>query len=220
MVDNRPILAAPVAPVLRHLIDDAVHRAVSGVTSKDGYMRCADYAIVGARVLTLLTQVTYRPVAGGEVMNFGDGMLYVLCSPRARRRNAKHLSQLSRYHCWIEGKHAYPDGSSRVEVVDFTVRHDHAAASEVGIPFKRMHECFLWTWKDEDVVPPELHSHPAFAKGGLRWRWAERDCTDLLRAYEKERPNHFARQVSRALDLFADRVENGVDHLKSFAMSK
>ena len=146
-------MTTPLAPVLRHLIDGAVHRVVSDATTKDGYMRCAEYAIVGARVLTLLTQVAYRPFAGGEVMDFGDGVLYALCSTRERRRNAKHLSQLSRYHCWIEAKYAGADGASRTEVVDFTVRRDHIAAREMGLPFARTHQRFLWTWEDEVIVP-------------------------------------------------------------------
>ncbi|CAN0624398.1 protein of unknown function [Burkholderia multivorans] len=49
--------------------------------------------------------------------------------------------------------------------------------------------------------------HPAFAKQGRHWRWPERDCTELLRAYERERPSYFSRQVSRALNLLADQVE-------------
>ena len=68
MVGNRPILTASVAPVLRPLIDEVVHRAVSEAI--DGYMRCVDYAIVGARVLSLLTEVPYLPFAGGEVVDF------------------------------------------------------------------------------------------------------------------------------------------------------
>ncbi len=171
-------------------------------------MRCADYAIVGARVLTLLTHVPYRPFAGGEVMDFGGGALYVLCSTRERRRDAKHLSQLSRYHCWIEAKHTLADGAARTEIVDFTMRHDPVVAREVGMPFSRTTQGFLWVWEDEDTVPPELRDHAAFIKKGPRWRWAERECTALLRAYEKERSNYFDHQVARALTLLADQVES------------
>ncbi len=170
-------------------------------------MRCADYAIVGAQFLTLLTGVRYRPVAGGEVMDFGDGNLYVLCSTRERRRTAKHLSQLARYHCWIEARHTDADGRHRTEIVDFTMRHDAKVAAMLGMAFSGSDQPYLWGWEDEHPVPAELRDHPAFAKQGLHWRWVERDCTELLRAYERERPSYFSRQISHALNLLADQVE-------------
>lgn len=205
-----PILAAPIRAALHPVIDEVVHRSVSEATTKDGYMRCADYAIVGARVLSMLTGVRYRPVAGGEVMDFGSGNLFALCSTRERRRAARHLSQLARYHCWIEARHTDADGRARTEVIDFTMRHDARVASMVGMPFTGSRGTYWWGWDDEHIVPAELRDHPAFAKQGPRWRWAERECTVLLRAYERERPNYFGRQVSRALHLLADRIERDV----------
>jgi hypothetical protein len=207
---STPILTAPLDAALHPVIDEVVHRSVSEATTKDGFMRCADYAIVGAQFLTLLTGVRYRPVAGGEVMDFGDGNLYALCSTRERRRTAKHLSQLSRYHCWIEGRHTDADGCVRTEIVDFTMRHDATVAGLLGMAFSREHQRYHWGWDDEHTVPANLHDHPAFAKQGPCWRWAERDCTELLRAYERERPNYFSRQVSRALNLLADQIESNV----------
>ncbi|KVK90083.1 hypothetical protein [Burkholderia sp. MSMB1498] len=204
---NSPILTVPISLALRPVIDEVVHRSVSEATTKNGYMRCADYAIVGARVLTMLTGTRYRPVAGGEVMDFGDDTLFVLCSTRERRRAAKHLSQLARYHCWIEARHTDAAGLARTEVIDFTMRHDEIVASMVGMSFSRSHQAYFWGWDDEHAVPAELRDHPAFAKQGPYWRWAERECTTLLRAYERERPGYFGRQVARALNLFADRVE-------------
>ncbi len=130
-----PILAAPIHAALHSVIDAVVHRSVSEATTKNGYMRCADYAIVGARVLSMPTGARYRPVAGGEVLDFGDGKLFVLGSTRERRRAAKHLSQLARYHCWIEARHTDADGRARTEVIDFTMRHDAMVASMVGVPF-------------------------------------------------------------------------------------
>jgi hypothetical protein len=206
--ESTPILTAPPDAELRRVIDDVVHRSVSEATTQDGFMRCANYAIIGARLLALLTGLPYRPVAGGEVMDFGNGNLYVLCSTRERRRTAKHLSQLARYHCWIEARHTDADGRKRTEIVDFTLRHDAKVADMVGMAFVRAHQpSYIWGWEDEHAVPPELHDHPAFAKQGPRWRWVERECTALLRAYERERPDYFGRQISRALNLLADRVE-------------
>jgi len=173
-------------------------------------MRCANYAIVGARVLSVLTDVRYLPVAGGEVMDFGEGNFYALCTTRERRRTAKHLSQLARYHCWIEARHTGDDGLARTEVVDFTVRHDAAVASAVGMAFTRAHRAYFWGWENEHGVPAELQDHPVFAKHGPRWRWAERECTALLRSYERERPDYFGRQVGRALNLLADQIERNM----------
>ncbi|MEC5409223.1 hypothetical protein VOM14_27090 [Paraburkholderia sp. MPAMCS5] len=203
-----PILNAPVDAALHSVVAEAVHRSVSAATTKDGYMRCADYAIVGAQFLTLLTGVRYRAVAGGEVMDFGNGNLYVLCSTRERRRSAKHLSQLARYHCWIEARHADAEGRTRTEIVDFTMRHDATVAAAIGVPFSGEKQPFLWAWEDDHPVPSELHDHPAFAKQGPHWRWVERDTTELLRGYERERPNYFSRQVSSALNLLADKIES------------
>ncbi|KVD80616.1 hypothetical protein WS62_26560 [Burkholderia sp. ABCPW 14] len=205
-----PILTVPIHAALRPVIDEVVHRSVSEATTKDGYMRCADYAIVGARLLSMLTGARYRPVAGGEVMDFGEHNLFVLCSTRERRRAAKHLSQLARYHCWIEASHTDADGLARTEIVDFTMRHDAMVATMVGMSFARPHQAYFWGWEDEHAVPAELRDHPAFAKQGPYWRWAERECTALLRAYERERPSYFGRQVSRALNLLADRIERDV----------
>jgi hypothetical protein len=202
-----PILTAPIPASLHAVVDEVVHRSVSEATTKDGYMRCANYAIVGARVLSLLTDARYRPIAGGEVMDFGEGNLYALCTTRERRRNARHLSQLARYHCWIEARHVGVDGHEQTEVVDFTLRHDATVASEVGMAFSRAHRTYFWGWESEHSVPAELRSHPAFEKHGPRWRWAERECTALLQAYERERPDYFGRQVACALNLLADQIE-------------
>jgi hypothetical protein len=202
-----PILSVPVPPTLQPVLDDVIHRSVSESTTKNGYMRCADYSIVGARVLSLLTGARYKPTAGGEVMDFGAGNLYVLCTTRERRRSARHLSQLARYHCWIEADHADASGQPRTEIVDFTMRHDPMVASMVGVTFAGAPQTYFWGWDDEHRVPPQLHDHPAFAKQGPYWRWEERECTSLLRAYERERPAYFSKQVSRALHLFAERIE-------------
>ncbi|MET5012881.1 hypothetical protein AAHH80_37750, partial [Burkholderia pseudomallei] len=48
-----PILAAPIRAALHPVIDEVVHRSVSVAPSKDGYMGCAVYAFVGARVLSM-----------------------------------------------------------------------------------------------------------------------------------------------------------------------
>ncbi|WDD90833.1 hypothetical protein Bsp3421_000713 [Burkholderia sp. FERM BP-3421] len=205
--DQPPILTVPVPHAVQPVLDEVIHRSVSESTTKHGYMRCADYAIVGARVLSLLTGARYRPIAGGEVMDFGAGNLYVLCTTRERRRTARHLSLLARYHCWIEAEHADAGGVARTEVVDFTLRHDPIVARTLGMAFAGPTNSYFWGWDDEHRVPPQLHDHPAFAKQGPYWRWEERECTSLLRAYERERPAYFSKQVSRALHLFAERIE-------------
>ncbi|RBL66287.1 hypothetical protein C3E98_038365, partial [Pseudomonas sp. MWU13-2625] len=148
---------------------------------------------------------SYRPFAGGEVLDFGGGNLYALCTTRERRRTARHLSQLARYHCWIEARHDI-GGRARKEIVDFTLRHDETVASNLGMPFARARHAYFWGWDDEHTVPAELRAHPVFATQSPVSRWAERQCMSLLRAYERERPGFFRRQVLRQLDLFAARV--------------
>src|SRR5579875_3502407 len=73
---SAPILPVPVPPVLRSLIDQTINAILEEAASSSGLEagpigRCGDYAIVGARVLTLLTRHPYVAVSGGELIDCG-----------------------------------------------------------------------------------------------------------------------------------------------------
>lgn len=208
-----PIVATPVPPQVRTLIDEAIHSTISKAyeaQTNDGFGRCAAYAIVGARILSLLTEHPYEAVAGSEVIDCGIGGPILVSSDRRTRRAAKTLAELSKYHCWIETHHSQADGSIRDEVVDFTRRHDHLVAETLGVAFTREHDdLFLWEWCDElhDTFPEAFRHHPALKGKKRLWMCAENDCTRLLLHYEEVMPAQFGTLTSAALADFADRVE-------------
>lgn len=209
---NPPIIGLPVAPEVRVRIDKVVHSSVANanaVTTSGGFARCADYAIVGARVLTLLTNHRYEAVAGGKVLDCGDRVAAILSEPRRTRRAAKSLAELSRYHCWIISNHASKDLPARTEIVDFTLRHDHLYAKTMGVSFSRQSRPdFLWDWLDAiDPLPAALGEHPAIKRRSPLQMWVDPECTNLLRKYERDRPSHFSAMTSAALTALADDVE-------------
>lgn len=212
-----PIVTYPVALTLRALIDEAVHSSISRAYEgrrQDGFGSCADYAVVGARVLSLLTKKPYRYVAGGEIVDCGNGVVAVLTTSRQNRRSVKHLSQLSRYHCWIECKHIV-NSESRTELVDFAVRHDPQIAQTLGLPYDRPErEPFLWCWRDElaqDLSRSPLKDHPFVLAQRLTCpMWPQAELTRLLRECEQERPHYFAGLTSTVLTALADRIETAM----------
>lgn len=214
---STPIVTFPVAPSLRALIDKAVHATISHAYKgrrDDGFGSCADYAIVGARVLSLLTEKPYRSVAGGELIDCGSGVVAVLTTDRRTRRSVKTLSELSRYHCWIECEHIV-NSKPRIELVDFTVRHDSLAARTLGLSYNRPErEPFLWCWRDElaqELSRPPLKDHPfVFAQRLTCPMWHQAELARLLRDCERGRPQYFAGLTSEVITTLADRIETGL----------
>ena len=115
--------------ILRPVIDQAINETLEASAQKSSLPlgvvgRCADFAIVGARLLSKITGHPYRSVSGGAVVDCGNNTCMIINPSRRNRRDARFLSSLRDYHCWIESVYRMADGHARVEVVDFTLRHD------------------------------------------------------------------------------------------------
>jgi len=209
---EKPIFEMPVPLEIKDLIDESLnavleetyaHRDIGPVG------KCHDYAIVGARVLTLLLKHPYRPVSGGEILDCGDGIFTVVCPSRMARRQARHLSEIAHFHCWIQADHVV-DGRLRLEIVDFTARHDEEFARALNIDFTRaITENYLWDWSEtiNERVPTPLRTHPAMRSLKKELMWVDRNCTRLLRNIERERDTYFSGLTSRVLNRLLDRLE-------------
>jgi hypothetical protein len=211
----KPFTRAPVPLALRPLVDEAVHSVLEGAVLQAGLsngsaFRCADYAILGARVLGKLTGHGYIAVAGKAIVDCGGSQFLAFTPPRMARRRAVTFSEVLGYHCWIESLHPMPGGKPRLEIVDFTVRHDWAAAKALGVPFTRDNvKLYLWDWSDAlKEPPPELHEHFGTGREASGWMWADAYSIRLLRKYETEYAAVFERLASLAIISFCDSLKD------------
>lgn len=191
-MNNSRHIECPVA--LRELIDSALHETMQQFfftkeLSSGTFGRCADYAIVGSRVLREITGQDFQIVAGGEVIDCGHGKYLILFPDRKSRRNAKSLAELKEYHCWIKLDHKFDGGVFRKEIIDFTVRHDSDVAHIMNIDFHRdASSDFIWTFEDLLGEPPQPVCKITNFKN---WFWEDKKCTDLLLKYEKQHKSIF-----------------------------
>src|SRR5450830_845812 len=135
-----PVTAFTLSPLIRSWIDEALNFVMEKAAVEAGLKagtlgRCADYAIVGARVLSRLSGHPYVAVSGGELIDCGGGRFIVLFPARSARRRARRLSDLKDYHCWIQSTHITPEGDARLEWIDFTIRHDGLVADMLGVSY-------------------------------------------------------------------------------------
>ncbi|MFJ9449427.1 MULTISPECIES: hypothetical protein [unclassified Herbaspirillum] len=209
----QPIIALPVAPVLRGLIDEALNAVMeeaagNACLSLGTLGRCADYAIVGARVLSKLSDHPHVAVAGGEIIDCGNGMYIVLFPTRSARRHARKLSDLKDYHCWIQSVHATPDGKERLEWIDFTIRHDPLVAKMFGILYSNPRKGdYLWDWYDSvPEVPADIRPQLSVNGNCGDWMWTDAICMRLLHKYEQEHDVLLNDLVARVLHRLADMV--------------
>jgi len=224
---SAPILPTPVPSVLRSLIDQTINAILEEAASSSGLEagpigRCGDYAIVGARVLTLLTGHTYVAVSGGELIDCGSGRYVVLNPSRAARRAVRKLSELKEYHCWIQALHDDAPNRSRVEIVDFTARHDEQVANLLGVPFTRTAApSYIWEWEDAlGDVPDDARAHMNTTRKKLGWLWEDPSCTRLLHKYEKDYDALFGRLTALAILRLADSFETALAAPKTTTLSE
>lgn len=206
---KRPVLSVPVAPDMRDLIDTALNTVMEQAAAEAGLSRgtlgrCADYALVGARVLSVLLDHPYEAMSGGEIIDCGSGLYVVLQPGREARRRARKLSDLRDYHCWIEACYPMPDGSRRRETIDFTMRHDRLVAEVFSLPYTREQPpSYLWEWQDQIApVPQEARAHLSANGRNGAWMWADKDCQRLLKKYDADHQallDRLAGQVLHAL---------------------
>lgn len=206
----------PVAPAMRDLIDEALNTVIEQAAADAGLSmgtlgRCADYALVGARVLSLLLGHPYVARSGGEVIDCGSGHYVVLHPGRDARRRAQRLSELKDYHCWIEALHPQPDGSMRREMIDFTTRHDPLVAAMFKLPYTRAHTPrYLWDWHANIVaVPPAARGRlPPGGRSG-DWMWPDPDCQRLLDLYAADFKELLGTLSCKVLERLIARLEGG-----------
>ncbi|MCG2583173.1 hypothetical protein [Massilia sp. TS11] len=201
LLDTLPTLPFPLGPAEQAAIDRCLHQVVADSRRNeavDGFGRCADYAILGAKVLTQLLGHPYSPVAGGQIIDCGADEHIVIFPGREARRGINHLSQLIQYHCWIKSARG-----TREEIVDFTARHDALSARAFGKTFQGdPGRTYQWGWREDyDLpIPPALQNHPA-ARGRSGWLWEDSACTRLLRDYARENAAMYEELCARVLGM-------------------
>jgi hypothetical protein len=211
---TKAFISAPVAGELRPFIDAAIHAVLEDAANEADLrggvaFRCADYAILGSRVLEKLTQHPYRAVAGKAIIDCGAGRFLLFSPPRKARRRTSTLSEVLGYHCWIESLYPVAGGDSRLEIIDFTIRHDAAAAAASAVPFSRVDEkLFLWDWSDVIEPPPQdLCRNMGAGKRAAGWLWKDAASTRLVGNYEQEYDSTFERLTWLAIIQLCDMLE-------------
>ncbi|MBV1776043.1 hypothetical protein KSF73_09990 [Burkholderiaceae bacterium DAT-1] len=195
----------PVSLDLRRAIDRAVHAVVSEVFLIQGFGQCATYAVVGAGVLSKVLNQPYRAVSGGEIIDCGNGNYLSMFPDRKARRDAKKLSDLREYHCWIECGRQVAGVGRRIELVDLTCRHDQLTAEHFGVHFSRRYvNSFTWDWKDqiEASFPAILRDNPLMSGRPKAWYWEDSRCTKLLQQWHQAEPVIERVMIPAALDAF------------------
>jgi hypothetical protein len=207
----KPIFEIPVPLAVRDFIDEALNTTLEEAHAHRGVGpigKCHEYAIVGARVLSLLLNHPYTAVAGGEAIDCGDGMFAVIFPSREARRKARHLSEISQFHCWIQATHTLA-GKQRLEIVDFTTRHDGEFARALNIGFTRhITENYLWDWSDaiNSRIHEVLLDHPSMRGLKKELMWIDRACTRLLHDHERESDAYFGNLTFKVLSRVADNL--------------
>ena len=174
-------------------------------------LKCAEFAILGARVLRLMSGLAYLPVAGSQIVDFGNQQFTLISPTRTERRSAKNLSDIRQYHCWIQCKHPTPESNTeRLELIDFTDRYaDKIAALLDHSPISFPKRNYFWDWADavDFPIPENLLSHPSVRPRKSGWRWMDNTCTRLLNKYESENEVYFSITTSQVLNRLADNAE-------------
>ena len=210
---HAPLIGMPVVVPLRDLVDSAlntvIERAAAEARLAAGTLgRCGDYALVGARVLSVLLDRPYVAVAGGEIIDCGGGRYIVLFPSRKARRHARKLSDLKDYHCWIQAEHGLPQGGTRLEQVDFTVRHNRQVAGVFRVPYLAADQDYLWEWQDVIVpVPAEVRLQLSANGNGGDWMWCDAVCMRLLHKYAQEHETLLQQLTADVLNQLADMID-------------
>ena len=205
------------ALVLRDLIDEAIHFVVTQhyPRTNQGLGKCQVYASLGAHVLRQIFGEPFLAVAGGQITDFGGGAYAVTFASRNERRQARTLEDLPDYHCWIQRVHRGNSRHERLEVVDFTLRHDPITAGLMGHHYL-LHQArgYFWGWHDDLRIPPQIMDRLG---SGLRHKkyliWKDEHSTQLLRENEARFAGHYelmAGEVFRRMDGHIDTLAGKV----------
>jgi len=207
------VIAFPVPQIWRDIIYSVIFDVMEdnyANIKRGAFGKCAEFAIVGARVLRILTNAPYKAVGGGQVMDCGGGE-YVLITPtRNERRNARNLADMKLYHCWVQlaSDEYLPTGS--VEFVDFTMLYDRITAGLLNKPYTLTNStAYFWgDAKEMDIpIPASLSTHPSLKERQSGWYWTDSICCKLLSKYEHENAAYFSALTSKILYRIADEAE-------------
>ncbi|MBC3861047.1 hypothetical protein H8K32_02960 [Undibacterium jejuense] len=176
---------------------------------RGAFGKCAEFAIVGARVLKILTNAPYKAVGGGQIMDCGDEQ-YVLITPtRNERRNARNLAEMKFYHCWVQ-LDAQSMSTGGIEFVDFTLLYDRLTAHLLNKPYTLSNSA-AYFWGDAKAldlpIPASLNNHPSLKERQSGWYWTDSICCRLLLKYENENAAYFSALTSKILYRIADEAE-------------
>jgi hypothetical protein len=165
------LIAASVTGVLRDLYPEQ-------------YMSlCHAHAIVGANIISLVFNRTYRPVAGVAMIDCGSEYMRLLDN------NAFGKVEGGAYHCWIE---CADSSFVEREIVDLTYCHAHLYAKKNGYQWTRAQPSqYIWGPEKRVLVKgdPNRISGP-FAEGQIwlreteeGWNWITRHMSENMHAY-------------------------------------
>ncbi|NDI86862.1 hypothetical protein [Undibacterium crateris] len=191
---------AAISALMHHTYQHKTHGAA---------LKCAEYAILGARLLSTLSKRPYFAVAGSQIVDFGDGRFELISPSRRERRNAKKLADIQSYHCWIECQQ-HADGSNHLEYIDFTSRYERQIAQLLKVSDANIaEENYLWERADalNYPIPDRFLQHPSVIGRTQGWRWKDPLCTRLLTGYEQANEAYFRQQSAELLQLLTRQIE-------------
>lgn len=208
------LMPAPIPRPAQALIDKAINATLEAAASRARLPagpvgRCADYAIVGAKLLTLLTNQPYRPVGGGGVVDCGQGRCIVLQPSRTSRRSARKLSQLNSYHCWIRASHFRDSDAFFEEIIDFTLRHDSLVAQQYGQPFLRTDTpAYLWQAFPGGIPTKKgVAIRPGDMPGEAETHWEIPEIVQLVAQYQRDYIALFESLAAQAMGQLAELID-------------
>lgn len=209
------VLSFPVNQDVQKFIDASVHDIISARYAHQpfgAFGKCAMYAIVGAQVLTLLTGRQCEAVCGGQIMDCGGGRSMIIAPGRQEIRQARHLSDLRMYHCWIQ---VYLPDEVIFDpvVVDFSTRYDPQSAALFKIDFAaELQRDFIWCRLSDFDKPIPASLEPVYQRTGKRpaWLWRDARCEALLKQFQQDNAAQFAAITSAVLLNFVHRVETAM----------
>ncbi len=184
----RPLIAASVNSVLRQLYPDSYSSL------------CHAHAIVGANLISVVTDRVYRPVAGLAVIDCGGDFIY-LTDNEAFANPAGGA-----FHCWIESADpAIPD----TEIVDMTFRHNHEYAVKNGKQWNAPHPPdYLWGPRSEIVVQAALDDLPPSFDGKV-WLHETDEGWSFMTRHLAEHMNASVVLTAKALQELQSRLPAG-----------
>lgn len=190
----RPLIAASVNSVLRQLYPDTYCSL------------CHAHAIVGANLISVVTDRVYRPVAGLAVIDCGGDFIDLTDN------DAFANPAGGAFHCWIESADpAIPE----TEIVDLTFRHNHEYAVKNGKRWNAPHPPdYLWGPRSEILVHAALDALPP-SFGGRVWLHETDEGWSFMTRHLADNMNAYVVLTAKALQELQSRLPAGSSALEA-----